>query len=112
MAIAGDKVWKGIFKHIQELDEGEDLDTEEKVRNMLINLKISPDLGPDLQDMLCDQLNQHAKQELLSDVQMAGPDQSMESYRKAIVYGKTAENAHRARHRATRPEIAENMSQL
>ena len=61
-----------------------------------------------------DQLTQYTKGELLSDIQMAGPKQSMDSYRKAFAYGrkKTAENVHRARNRVTRPEIAENMEDL
>ena len=45
---------------------------------------------------------------------MGGPEQSLESLRKAMAYGKkkTAENVHRARNRVTRPEIAEIMGQL
>ena len=39
-----------------------------KIRTMLTKLKSSPELEPDLQDMLCDQLSQYTKQELLSDV--------------------------------------------
>ena len=88
MAIAGNTIWKGIFKHIRELDEGEDLDTDEKIRNVLIKVKINPDLASDLQDMFCDQLSQYTKQELLSGVQVAGPDKGMESYRRATVQGK------------------------
>ena len=47
-----------------------------------------------MQDVLYDRLTQHAKRELLADVQMGGLQQSLESLRKAMAYGKkkTAEN--------------------
>ena len=64
--------------------------------------------------MLYDQVTQYTKKELLAVVQMGGPEQSLESLRKAMAYGKkkTAENVHRARNRVTRPEIAETIGQL
>ena len=45
---------------------------------------------------------------------MAGPLESMESYRKAHAHGRkqTAENVHRARNRVSCPEIAETMEEL
>ena len=114
MAGAGDKVWKKIIKYVNEMDEEESLENEEEVDDMLEALKVNTDLKDDLQDMLYDQLTQYTKKELLSDIQMAGPSQCFESLRKAMAYGKkkTAENIHRARNRVTRPEIAENMTQL
>ena len=80
----------------------------------MIDLKINPDLSDEMQDMLYDQLTQYTKKELLADVQMGGPEQSLESLRKAMAYGKkkTAENVHHARNRVTRPEIAETLGQL
>ena len=114
MSSAGDKAWRSIFKFINDMDENEDLDDATKVNTMLIELKISMDLRPDLQDMLYDQLNQYTKGDLLSDIQMNGISQVFESYRKAAVYGKkkTAENVHRARNRVARPEVAGSLSSL
>ena len=91
-----------------------DPEAEEDVENMMIDLKINPDLIDEMQDMLCDQLTQYTKKELLADVQIGGPEKSLESLRKAMAYGKkkTAENVHRGRNRVTRPEIAETMGQL
>ena len=84
------------------------LEAEEDVENMMIDLKINPDLADEMQDMLYDQLTHYTRKELLADVQMGGPEQSMESLRKVMAYGKkkAAENVHRARNRVTRPEIA------
>ena len=50
----------------------------------------------------------------MADIQINGISQIFESYRRAIVYGKkkTAENAHRARNRVARPEVAGNITQL
>ena len=114
MAGAGDKVWKKVIKYIGDMDEDDNLEAEDDIESMLIKLKIDPDLIDEMQDMLYDQLTQYTKKELLADVQMGGPEQSMESLRKAMAYGKkkTAENVHRARNRVTRPEIAETMGQL
>ena len=88
--------------------------TLKKANEMLIELKISMDLRSDLQDMLYDQMNQHTKQDLLADIQMNGISQIFESYRKAIVYGKKkiVVDAHRARNRVARPEVAGNITQL
>ena len=58
MAGAGDKVWKKVIKHIGEMDEDDNL-------NMMIDLKINPDLSDEMQDMLYDQLTQYTKKELL-----------------------------------------------
>ena len=106
MAGAGGEVWKKVIKHIGE--------AEEDVENMMIDLKINPDLSDEMQDMLQDQLTRYTKKELLADVHMGGPEQSLESLRKAMACGgmKTAENVHRARNRVTRPEIAEATGQL
>ena len=114
VAGAGDKVWKKVIKHIGAMDEDDNLEAEEDVENMMIDLKINRDLSDEMPDMLYDQLTQHTKKELLADVQMGGPEQSLESLREAMAYGKkkTAENVHRARNRVTRPEIAETMGQL
>ena len=114
MSSAGDKAWKSIFKFINGMDESEDLGDATKVNAMLIELKIGMDLRSDLHDMLYDQLNQYAKGDLLSDIQMNGISQVFESYRKATVYGKkkTAENVHRARNRVARPEVAGSLSPL
>ena len=46
---------------------------------------------------------------------MGGPEQSTESLRNAMAYGKkkkTAESVHRARNWVTGPEVAETMGQL
>ena len=77
----------------------------------MIDLNINPDLSDEMQDMLHDQLTQCTTKELLADVQMGGPEQSLESLRKAMAYGKkkTAKNVHCAQNRVTRPEIAESM---
>ena len=114
MAGADEKVWKKVIKHIGEMDEDDNLEAEEDVENMMIDLKINPDFSDEMQDMLYDQLTQYNKKELLADVQMDGPEQSLEPLRKAMAYGKKkmAENVHRARNRVTRPEIAETMGQL
>ena len=84
------------------------------VEKMLTNLNIDPNLAEELSETLYDQITQYTKGELLADIQMAGPAESMESYRKAYAHGrkKTAENVHRARNRVTRPEIAETMDDL
>ena len=114
MAAAGDKAWRTILKEIQNVHEDEDLETPSKVKKLLSKIKIRPDLEEELQDTLYDQLTQFAKDELLSDLQIGGPSQSFESYRRAYNHGKkkTAENVHRAQNRVTRPEIAENMMQM
>ena len=106
------RVRKKVIKYIGEMDEDDNLEAEEDVENMMIDLKINPDLSDEMQDMLYDQLTQYTKKELLADVQVGGPEQSLESLRKAMAYGKkkTAENVHR--NRVTRPEIAETMGQL
>ena len=110
MAGAGDKVWKKIIRHIGELPEEECLETDEEISSMLMMININPDFKEDLQDMLYDQLTQYTVKELLADVQMGGPGQSMEVLRKAMVHGKKkmAENVHKARN--TRPDIAENLA--
>ena len=55
---AGDKVWNKVIKHIGERDEDDNLEAEEDVENMMIDLKINPDLTDEMQDMLYDQLTQ------------------------------------------------------
>ena len=114
MAAASDRTWKVILKTIQELDSDDSLEEPEQVRRLLAKIKIQPDLEEDLQEALYDQLTQYSKEDLLADIQMAGPRTSFESYRKAFNHGKkkTAENVHRARNRVTRPDIAESMPQL
>ena len=84
------------------MDEDESLVAEEDIENLMTDLKIDPD--GEMQDMLYDQLTQYAKKELLADVQIGGPDQSMESLRKAVSYGKKkkAEDSHRAHGRASK----------
>ena len=62
--------------------------------------------------MLYDQLSQYTEKELVADLQMGGPEQIMESPRKAMAKKETTENVHRARNRVIRPEIAESMGQL
>jgi 3-hydroxyacyl-CoA dehydrogenase len=113
MATAGDKIWRKIIKDLQGRDE-EELEDMDDVEKMLTDLGIDSDLAEELSETLYDQLTQYAKGELLADIQMAGPMESMESYRKAYAHGrkKTAENAHRARNRVTRPEIAEAVDNL
>ena len=93
------------------MEEDDNLETEEDFENMMIVLKINPDLSEEMQDMLHDQLTQCTKSFLLT---FKWPLQGLESFRKAMVYGKkkTAQNAHRARNRVARPEIAETMGQL
>ena len=65
MAGAGDKVWKKVIKHIGEMDEDDNLEAEEDVENMMIDLKINPDLADEMQDMLCDQLTQYTRRSFL-----------------------------------------------
>ena len=93
------------------MDEDDNLGAEEDVEDMMIDLKINPDVADEMQDMLHNQPTQYTRRELLADVQMGGPEQSVESVRKAMAFGKkkTAENVHRARNRVTRPEVAETM---
>ena len=67
MAGAGDNVWKKVNKHNGEMDEDDNFEAEEDVENMMIDLKINPDLTDELQDMLHDQLTQYTKKELLAD---------------------------------------------
>ena len=114
MGIAGDKVWKQVLRHINDMDDDDDLETANRIGKLLKYLNIKESLAEELQDILYDQLTQYTKAELLSDLQIAGPQQSMESYRKAVLYGKkkTSENVHRATNRVTRPVIAETMQQL
>ena len=76
MGGAGDKVCKKVIKHIEEMDEDDNLEAEEDIENMMIDLKINPDLADEMQDMLYDQLTQHTRKELLADVQMGGLEQS------------------------------------
>ena len=114
MGNAGDKTWKMILKKIQELDEDENFDDNDKIKRCLESIKVQADVAGDLQDVLYDQLTLHTKDELLADVQIAGPELSFESYRRACAQGlrKTPENVHRARSRVTRPDMAENLQQL
>ena len=75
---------------------------------MLTELTRNPELEPELQDVLYDQLRRYTQ--LMADVQMAGLEQSTNTHRMAIVYGKkTATSLHRGRNRGG---IAENMQQL
>ena len=87
---AGDEVWRNILKKIQSFSNDADLEDEKKV------------------------LVQCTEDDLLSDVQIAGPRLSFNSYWKAYHAGKkkTAENIHRARNRVSRPAIAENRDEL
>ena len=69
------------------------------VENMMIDLKINPDISDEMQDMLYDQLSQDTMKELLAHVQMSGREQSLESLRKAMAYrqeDRRAQHVHRA----------------
>lgn len=88
MSGAGNKIWKKIIRYIADLDEDDDLETDEEIEEMLRAVNVKPELREDLQDMLYDQPTQYTKKELLSDVQMAGPEQCFESLRRALAYGK------------------------
>ena len=111
---AGDKIWRNILKKIQSLSNDADLEDEKKVNTLLKSIGINPTVAEELQECLYDQLVQYTEGELLSDVQIAGPCLSFNSYRKAYHAGKkkTAQNTHRARNRVSRPAIAENMDEL
>jgi hypothetical protein len=115
MSAAGDKIWRQILKELQSKEDDDDeLEDIDDVKTMLKDLGIAEDKAEDMCDTLYDQLTQYTKGELLADVQMAGPMESMESYRKAYAHGrkKTAENVHRARNWVSRPEIAETIDEL
>ena len=106
MSNAGDKMWRGVLKELQKRDgDDEEFDDINDVKKMLKDLHIEENMAEELSEILYDQLTQYVKDELLADIQMAGPLESMESYRKAHAHGrkKTAENVHRARNRASRP---------
>ena len=45
------------------MDEDDNLEAEEDVENMMIDLKINPNLSDEVQDMLYDQLTQYTKKE-------------------------------------------------
>ena len=111
MSNAGDKIWRHILKKIQSLSNDADLEDEKKVNTLLKSIGINPMVAL---LSLYDQLVQYTEGELLSDVQIAGPCLSFNSYRKAYHAGKkkTAENTHRARNRVSRLAIAENMDEL
>ena len=114
MSNVGDKIWRNILKKIQSLSNDADLEDEKKVNTLLKSTGTSPMLAEELQESLYDQLVQYTGGELLSDVQIAGPCLSFNSYRKARHAGKmrTAESIHRARNTVSRPAIAENMDEL
>ena len=105
MAGAGDKVWKKVIKHIGEMDEDDNLEAEEDIENMMIDLKIKPDLSDEMQDMLYDQLTQYTKKELLADVQVGGPQQSLESLVKAMAFGSRPQSGDSTRDRRNREPI-------
>ena len=75
MANAGDKVWRKILKGLDDVND---------VKQVLKQVGVGQQLGEELQDALSDQLTQCTKGELLADIQIAGPDMSFESYRKAF----------------------------
>ena len=50
MAGAGGKVWKKVIKHIGEMDEDDNFEAEEHVVNMMVDLRINPDLSDEMQD--------------------------------------------------------------
>ena len=81
---------------------------------LLKSVGINPTVAEELQESFYDQLVQYTEGELLSDVQIAGPCLSFNSYRKTYHAGKkkTAENIHRARNRVSRSAIVENMDEL
>ena len=114
MSNACDRIWRNILKKIQSLSSDADLEDEKKVNTLLKSIGINSTVAEELQESLYDQLVQYTEGELLSDVQIAGPCLSFNSYRKAYHAGKkkTAENIHRARSRVSRPAIAENMDEL
>ena len=115
MSNAGDKNWRNILKKIQSLSNDADLEVEKKVNTLLLkSIGINTTVSEELQESLYDQFVQYTEGELLSDVQIAGPCLSFNSYRKAYHAGKkkTAENIHRARNRVSRPAIAKNMDEL
>ena len=99
MSNAGDKIWRNILKKIQSLSNDADLEDEKKVNTLLKSIGIDPTVAEELQESLV----QHTEGELLSDVQIAGPCLSFNSYRKAYHAGmkKIAENIHRARNRVS-----------
>ena len=113
MSTVFDKNWNKIFKQLNKMED-EDLGDYDDIEMLMDNLGLDSNMAEDTQEVLYDQLTQYTKGELLADIQMAGPDNSFESYRKAYAYGKkkTAENFHPARNRVTRPEIAETMDDL
>ena len=81
MAGAGDKAWRTVLKELQTRDDDE-LDDTDDVEMMLTNLSLDPDMAEEMSETLYDQITQYTKGELLADIQMAGPENSMESYRK------------------------------
>ena len=88
---------------------------DKKVNTLFLkSIGINTTVAEELQESLYDQFVQYTEGELLSDVQIAGPCLSFNSYRKAYHAGKkkTAENIHRARNSVSRPAIAENMDEL
>ena len=114
MSNAGDKIWQNILKKIQSLSNDADLEDEKKVKALVKSIGINPRVAEALQESLYDQMVRYTEGELLSDVPIAGPCLSFNSYRKAYHAGKkkTAENIHRARNRVSRPAIAETMDEL
>ena len=92
MSNAGDKIWRNILKKIQSLSNDADLEDEKKVNTFLKSIGINTMVAEELQEV------QYTEGELLSDVQIAGPCLSFNSYRKAYHAGKkkTAENIPRA----------------
>ena len=87
MSNAGDKIWRNILKKIQSLSNDADLEDENKVNILLKSIGINPMVAEGLQESLYDQLVQRTEGELLSDVQIAGPCLSFDSYRKAYHAG-------------------------
>ena len=107
MSNAGDKIWRNILKKIQSLSNDADLEDEKKVNTFLKSIGINTMVAEELQEV------QYTEGELLSDVQIAGPCLSFNSYRKAYHAGKKkTQKIFRARNRVSRPAIAENMDEL
>ena len=91
MSNAGDKIWRNVLKKIQSLSNDADLEDEKKVNTLVKSIGINPMVAEELQESLYDQLVQYTDGELLSDVQIAGPCLSFNSYRKGLPRGKEEE---------------------
>ena len=111
MSNAGDKIWRNILKKIKSLSNDADLEDEKKVNTLLKSIRINPWLPRSFRRACTTSWSR--TQKLLSDVHIAGPYLSFNSYRKAYQAGKkkTAENIHLARNKVSRPAIAENMDE-